>query len=192
MDSHSSALCIQQRQRGDFVSRVLKVPKVLMPSLILLKQGDFRGRALACQFPLCHPRTPWQEETCGSAKVARLSNTFIWLFFCWLFCLFLCLLFACTTLYLIVLPRKLVRVNKIIVHQNFSTHSHDIALLKLGKFSQFFSSWRSKSIAEERVDLSKFPPVCLPQTGEVFPLNTTAFVYGGFALQVMIIWSYWL
>ena len=49
-----------------------------------------------------------------------------------------------------------------------------------------------KAIAEERVDLSKFPPACLPQTGEVFPLNTTAFVYGGCALQVMIIWSSWL
>ena len=53
-------------------------------------------------------------------------------------CLSFCLLFVCPTLYLIALPRKLVRVNKIIVHQNFSTHSHDIALLKLGKFPQFF------------------------------------------------------
>ena len=49
--------------------------------------------------------------------------------------------FVCPTLYLIVLPRKLVRVNKIIVHQNFSTHSHDIALLKLGKFLQNFLMW---------------------------------------------------
>ena len=88
--------------------------------------------------------------------------------------------------YLIILPRKLVRVNKIIVHQNFSTHSHDIALLKLGKFPLIIFMW-IKSIAEERVDLSKFPPVCLPQAGEVFPLNTTAFVYGGCALQVRII-----
>ena len=66
--------------------------------------------------------------------------------------------------------------------------SHSWNLVNFPKFS-----WcGSKSIAEERVDLSKFPPVCLPQTGEVFPLNTTAFVYGGCTLQVMIIWSYWL
>ena len=110
-----------------------------MPSLILLKQGDFRRRALACQLPLRHPRTPWQEESRGSAKVERhvcpLSD---YSFVC---CLFVCFLFVCPTLYLIVLPRKLVRVNKIIVHQNFSTHSHDIALLKLGKFLQIFLVW---------------------------------------------------
>ena len=34
-------------------------------------------------------------------------------------------------------------------------------------------------IAEERVDLSKYPPACLPKHGEEFPYGTQAFVYGG-------------
>ena len=59
----------------------------------------------------------------------------------YLIILLLVVLFVCLSNTLIVLPRKLVRVNKIIVHQNFSTHSHDIALLKLGKFLQIFLMW---------------------------------------------------
>ena len=35
------------------------------------------------------------------------------------------------------------------------------------------------AIAEERLDLSKYPPACLPQKEEDFVVGTIAFVYGG-------------
>ena len=74
-----------------------------------------------------------------AVEAQRWNVTFVQHFY--LIILLLVVLFVCPKLYLIVLPRKLVRVNKIIVHQNFSTHSHDIALLKLGKFLQIFLMW---------------------------------------------------
>ena len=82
---------------------------------------------------------PWKRK--GLFVFCCLSSTlsdysFVGCFVCFFFFV------VCPALYLIILPRKLVRVNKIIVHQNFSTHSHDIALLKLGKFSHFFYPWR--------------------------------------------------
>ena len=38
-------------------------------------------------------------------------------------------------------------------------------------------------IAEERVDLSKYPPACLPKMEEEFAVGTTSFVYGGWHLS---------
>ena len=35
-------------------------------------------------------------------------------------------------------------------------------------------------IAEERIDLSKYPPACLPEHGQQLKVNTSAFVYGGY------------
>ena len=46
-------------------------------------------------------------------------------------------------------------------------------------------------IAEERVDLSKYPPACLPKHGEEFPSGTQAFVYGGQIkkyFHLLVIW----
>ena len=68
---------------------------------------------------------------------------------------------------------------------------NDIALLKLGKETHYllkdirderlsFKELESTSlIAEERVDLSKYPPACLPQKDEDIAVGTKAFVYGG-------------
>ena len=82
-----------------------------------------------------------------------------------------------------------------VVHENFSTHVNDVALLKLGEFiSSTFLKFRFKDsqmlplslfnfeclinlITEERVNLSKYPPACLPVDGESF--LGKAFVYGG-------------
>ena len=47
-------------------------------------------------------------------------------------------------------------------------------------------SWMVKKnlawFAEERVDLSKYPPVCLPSNGDNFAVNTTAFVFGRWSI----------
>ena len=65
---------------------------------------------------------------------------------------------------------------------------NDIALLKLGKETHYLlKDIRDKRlqrtwinlVAEERVDLSKYPPACLPQKDEDIAVGTKAFVYGG-------------
>ena len=64
------------------------------------------------------------------------------------------------------IPRKVVKVSKIIPHGKYS-HSalpFDIALLKL----------------TEKVDLNVYTPVCLPNTRDVF-IGKTAWVYGKYA-----------
>ena len=38
-------------------------------------------------------------------------------------------------LFFIISNRKHIRVSKVIVHENFSNHTNDIALLKLGKYN---------------------------------------------------------
>ena len=81
-----------------------------------------------------------------------------------------------------------------IVHENFSNHTNDIALLKLGKYncsnamrvdlqSNFFIKVCKlikvyQITVEERADLAKYPPVCLPENEQDLPKQ--AFVYGGF------------
>ena len=86
-------------------------------------------------------------------------------------------------------------MSKVVVHEDFSTHVNDIALLKLGEFisstslkflfkdSQMYFSLlfilNVHLITEERVNLSKYPPACLPEDGESFPVDKAAFVYGG-------------
>ena len=87
--------------------------------------------------------------------------------------------------------RKKIRVSKVIVHKNFTNHANDIALLKLGEEIRYSSvkhlKWKdgttwNNPIAEQRVDLSKYPPACLPQKGKEFAVGTTAFVYGGWCV----------
>ena len=86
-------------------------------------------------------------------------------------------------------------MSKVVVHEDFSTHVNDIALLKLGEFisstylnflfkhSQMYLSLffilNVHFITEERVNLSNYPPACLPGDGESFPVGNAAFVYGG-------------
>ena len=87
-------------------------------------------------------------------------------------------------------------MSKVVVHEDFSTHVNDIALLKLGEFisstslkflsndsqiylSLFHFECLINFITEERVNLSKYPPACLPEDGESFSVGSAAFVYGG-------------
>ena len=95
-----------------------------------------------------------------------------------------------------------------IVHQSFSiqedsTHENDIALLKLGELlttptelnqfypmlndqfscSQYYTKDQMKThflLTEERVDLSKYTPVCLPKESDDFSAEvvTQGIVYG--------------
>ena len=62
-------------------------------------------------------------------------------------------------------------------------------LLKLFSLLQKKSSSHHHSniqIAEERIDLSKYPPACLPEHGQQLKVNTSAFVYGGYWLSSTI------
>ena len=38
-------------------------------------------------------------------------------------------------------------------------------------------------ITEERVNLTKYPPACLPGDGESFPVGNPAIVYGGWGMS---------
>ena len=112
---------------------------------------------------------------------------------------------------LLFLCRKHIRVSKVVVHENFSTVNstvNDIALLKLGEFisSKTLKLWFKKTpkfyfslfnfeclinfITEERVNLTKYPPACLPEDGESFPVGSAAFVYGGWGLVNCPTWWY--
>ena len=99
-----------------------------------------------------------------------------------------------SALIVVICCRKKVRVDEIFLHENFTTtgsKANDIALLRLGKNSyqpkriwdlicldhfqrrRLFLSFHS----EERVDLSTFPPACLP-TKEYNPEGKDGHVYG--------------
>ena len=80
-------------------------------------------------------------------------------------------------------------MSKVVVHEDFSTHVNDIALLKLGEFISSTSlKFRFKDsqmlplseclidfIIEERVNLSKYPPACLPDDGDSVNFGKAAF-----------------
>ena len=77
--------------------------------------------------------------------------------------------------------RKQVRVDEIFLHENFTTtgnKANDIALLRLGK-NQHQTEFVLKNplSPEERVDLSTFPPVCLPAE-DYNPEGGVGHVYG--------------
>ena len=69
-------------------------------------------------------------------------------------------------------------VAELIVHlDNNITHKiHDIALLKLG-MKWYSNLYGFIQIKGERVDLTKFPPVCLPSHGQNFD-GSLGMVYG--------------
>ena len=90
-------------------------------------------------------------------------------------------------------------MSKVVVHEDFSTHVNDIALLKLGEFisstslkflsnnsqiylSLFHFECLINFITEERVNLFKYPPACLPGDGKSFSVGSAAFVYGGWEM----------
>ena len=75
-------------------------------------------------------------------------------------------------------------MGKIIVHKNFTDVSNDIALLRLGKESLSDNSLESQ-FSDERVDLSIFSPVCIPDFGESF-LNQDGHVYGEHCQTVQV------
>ena len=67
---------------------------------------------------------------------------------------------------IVLFPRKKVKVVEMFVHENYTaigSKANDIALLLLGsKHCKSFTFTTSMLSPEERVDLSKFTPVCLP------------------------------
>ena len=65
-------------------------------------------------------------------------------------------------------------MDKIIIHEDFKDSAYDIALLKLGKANCLLFS---RQFTENRVDLSVFRPVCLPEIGESF-VGQEGHVYG--------------
>ena len=72
---------------------------------------------------------------------------------------------------------------------DIETNSMRKCLLKLFSLLQKKSSSHHHSniqIAEERIDLSKYPPACLPEHGQQLKVNTSAFVYGGYWLSSTI------
>ena len=72
---------------------------------------------------------------------------------------------------------------------DIETNSMRKCLLKLFSLLQKKSSSHHHSniqIAEERIDLSKYPPACLPEYGQQLKVNTSAFVYGGYWLSSTI------
>ena len=72
---------------------------------------------------------------------------------------------------------------------DIETNSMRKCLLKLFSLLQKKSSSHHHSnilISEERIDLSKYPPACLPEHGQQLKVNTSAFVYGGYWLSSTI------
>ena len=78
--------------------------------------------------------------------------------------------------------RRQIRVNKILVHANFTDTANDIALLRLGTngfcCNPLLKNLFNIQLTEEIVDLSVFRPLCLPDFGESF-VDQQGFVYGG-------------
>ena len=86
--------------------------------------------------------------------------------------------------------RRQIRVDKVLVHENFNDSANDIALLRLGKDGLsgdplFLTNPLDNQLTEERVDLSVFSPVCLPDIGESF-VDQNGHVYGEQRHQPMI------
>ena len=75
--------------------------------------------------------------------------------------------------------RKQIRVAKIIVHEDYTKNTNDIALLKLGKDDPATMRSTQNSFSEDRVDLSVHTPACLPDTenGSDF-VGQSGHVYG--------------
>ena len=77
--------------------------------------------------------------------------------------------------------RRQIRVNKILVHENFTGATNDIALLRLGLNIEFrcdpLRNLYNNQLTEEIVDLSVFRPLCLPDFGESF-VGQSGSVYG--------------
>ena len=77
--------------------------------------------------------------------------------------------------------RRRIRVNKILVHANFTDAANDIALLRLGKngfrCNPLLKNLINIQLTEEIVDLSVFSPLCLPGLGESF-VGQNGHVYG--------------
>ena len=82
---------------------------------ILFKPGKVQQRVAACKLTLRHPRRPWSEQREWTTQVEKFFYSEV----------FIILPFLC---------RKHIRVSKVVVHEGFSTHVNDIALLKLGEF----------------------------------------------------------
>ena len=77
--------------------------------------------------------------------------------------------------------RRQIRVNKILVHGNFTDAANDIALLRLGTngfcCNPLLKNLFNIQLTEEIVDLSVFSPLCLPGLGENF-VGQNGHVYG--------------
>ena len=72
--------------------------------------------------------------------------------------------------------RRQIRVSKVLVHENFTDSANDIALLQLGK-ENLSDDPLHFQFTEDRVDLSVFSPVCLPDKGASF-VDQKGHVYG--------------
>ena len=72
--------------------------------------------------------------------------------------------------------RRQIRVNKVLVHENFTESVNDIALLRLGK-KNLSINLIQKQFTEDRVDISVFRPACLPDVGES-SVDQEGHVYG--------------
>ena len=72
--------------------------------------------------------------------------------------------------------RRQIRVNKVLVHENFTESVNDIALLRLGKKNLSINIIQ-KQFTEDRVDISVFRPACLPDVGES-SVDQEGHVYG--------------
>ena len=63
------------------------------------------------------------------------------------------------------IDRRQIRVGKVIVHENYTKNTNDIALLKLGKDDPATMLSMQNLFSEDRVDLSVYSPACLPHSG---------------------------
>ena len=75
------------------------------------------------------------------------------------------------------IDRKQIRVAKVIVHENYTKNTNDIALLKLGKDDPATMLSTQNLFSEDRVDLSVHSPVCLPDSSSDF-VGQIGHVYG--------------
>ena len=74
--------------------------------------------------------------------------------------------------------RTKIRINNVIVHENYTKNANDIALLKLGKDDPPCNTLSTQTfISEDRVDLSVHTPICLPDSGSDF-VDQKGHVYG--------------
>ena len=75
--------------------------------------------------------------------------------------------------------RRQIKVSKVLVHDNFTVSSNDIALLRLGKtdFYNLQSAYCTTLFSEEQVDLSVFSPACLPSNSSSL-VGQEGHVYG--------------